>query len=125
MNTTTHFIDPEMNYLERSHHKIHPNIKREQLRNAIIEWANKFNHKLVNNIHDISENTEYYEFDLKSPIYLQTFILSDKKKAGQKTNIEYWGNDNIRLSRYLYLVTDKDLDPNIFFNDTYSIKNQI
>ena len=118
MEPTAHFIDPDIDYLEWSYHKLHPNILLEQSRNAIIEWANKFKHNLVTNFDDISKNASYYEFDLNSKMYSQTFTLSHKKVEGKdEKRIEYWGDDTIHMNRYLYVVTDKDLDSEIFFNE--------
>jgi len=123
MQTTAHFIDPEIDYLEWSYHKLHPNIILEQSRNAIIDWANKFKHKLANNFDDIPKNAHYYEFDLKNPILAQTFTLSHKKEEGKdKKRIEYWGDDRIHINRYLYVVTDKDLDSEIYFNETFLLQ---
>jgi len=118
METTAHFIDPDIDYLEWSYHKLHPNILLEQSRNAIIDWANKFKHKLVTNFDDIPKNAHYYEFDLNNPIYMQTFTISHKKmKGSDEQKIEYWGDDKIRMNRYLYVVTDEYLEAEIYFNE--------
>ena len=118
METTSYFIDPNIDYLELSYHKLHPNIQLEQSRNAVIEWANKFKHKLVTKFDEIPNNAYYYEFDLINPIYSQTFILSYKKIVGKdEKKVEYWGDDRIRMNRYLYVVTDKNLDTKIFLNE--------
>jgi hypothetical protein len=123
METTAHFIDPNIDYLEWSYHKLHPNVILEQSRNAIIEWANKFKHKLVTNFDNISKNASYYEFDLNKPMYLQTFTLSHKKVEGKdEKKIEYWGDDTIHINRYLYVVTDKELDSEIYFNEMFQLQ---
>ena len=58
METTSYFIDPNIDYLELSYHKLHPNIQLEQSRNAVIKWANKFKHKLVTKFDEIPNNIE-------------------------------------------------------------------
>jgi len=120
METTAYFIDPDIDYLEWSYHKLHPNILLEQSRNSIIEWANKFKYRLVTNFDEIPKCAHYYEFDLANPIYSQTFTLSHKKVEGKdEKKIEYWGDDRMRMNRYLYVITDKDLDTNICIKEMF------